>query len=112
MLRWALIFLVIALVAALFGFTGIASARQGSRNFSFFFSWLFVSYSSSSAFRWRKNCSRFARRMAARWKNGFAVSPAFIPGAFRSEIVAAVGGTRAKVDGAIQFAPVSHAVRR
>jgi uncharacterized membrane protein YtjA (UPF0391 family) len=29
MLRWALIFLIIALVAALFGFTGIAAAAAG-----------------------------------------------------------------------------------
>jgi len=29
MLRWAAIFLVIALVAALFGFTGIATAAAG-----------------------------------------------------------------------------------
>ena len=29
MLRWAAIFLVIALLAALFGFTGIASAAAG-----------------------------------------------------------------------------------
>jgi uncharacterized membrane protein YtjA (UPF0391 family) len=29
MLKWAVIFLVIALVAALFGFTGIASASAG-----------------------------------------------------------------------------------
>ena len=29
MLRWALLFLVIALVAALFGFTGIATAAAG-----------------------------------------------------------------------------------
>jgi uncharacterized membrane protein YtjA (UPF0391 family) len=36
MLRWALIFLVIALVAALFGFTGIASAAAGIAKFLFF----------------------------------------------------------------------------
>jgi uncharacterized membrane protein YtjA (UPF0391 family) len=30
MLRWALIFLIIALVAALFGFTGIAVAAAGT----------------------------------------------------------------------------------
>jgi uncharacterized membrane protein YtjA (UPF0391 family) len=29
MLKWAVIFLIIALVAALFGFTGIASASAG-----------------------------------------------------------------------------------
>jgi uncharacterized membrane protein YtjA (UPF0391 family) len=29
MLRWAVIFLVIALIAALFGFTGIAAASAG-----------------------------------------------------------------------------------
>ena len=36
MLRWAVIFLVIALVAALFGFTGIASAAAGVAKFLFF----------------------------------------------------------------------------
>src|SRR5438445_8412559 len=36
MLRWAVIFLVIALVAALFGFTGIASAAAGIAKFLFF----------------------------------------------------------------------------
>ena len=36
MLRWALIFLVVALVAALLGFTGIASAAAGSAKFLFF----------------------------------------------------------------------------
>jgi uncharacterized membrane protein YtjA (UPF0391 family) len=36
MLRWALIFLVIALVAAVFGFTGIASAAAGIAKFLFF----------------------------------------------------------------------------
>ena len=35
MLRWAVIFLVIALVAALFGFTGIASAAAGIAKFLF-----------------------------------------------------------------------------
>ena len=34
MLRWAVIFLVIALVAALFGFTGIAAGRGGNREVS------------------------------------------------------------------------------
>ena len=33
MLRWSVIFLVIALVAALFGFTGIASAAAGIAKF-------------------------------------------------------------------------------
>lgn len=36
MLRWAVIFLVIALVAALFGFTGIAVAAAGIAKFLFF----------------------------------------------------------------------------
>src|SRR5207247_2339292 len=36
MLRWAFIFLVIALVAALFGFTGIAAAAAGIAKFLFF----------------------------------------------------------------------------
>jgi len=36
MLRWAVIFLVIALVAALFGFTGIAFAAAGIAKFLFF----------------------------------------------------------------------------
>lgn len=36
MLRWAVIFLVVALVAALFGFTGIASAAAGIAKFLFF----------------------------------------------------------------------------
>ena len=36
MLKWAAIFLVIALVAALFGFTGIASASAGITKFLFF----------------------------------------------------------------------------
>jgi uncharacterized membrane protein YtjA (UPF0391 family) len=36
MLKWAAIFLVIALVAALFGFTGIASAAAGIAKFLFF----------------------------------------------------------------------------
>jgi uncharacterized membrane protein YtjA (UPF0391 family) len=36
MLRWALIFLIIALVAALFGFTGIAVAAAGIAKFLFF----------------------------------------------------------------------------
>jgi uncharacterized membrane protein YtjA (UPF0391 family) len=40
MLRWAVIFLVIALVAALFGFTGIATAAAELRSFFFSFSWL------------------------------------------------------------------------
>ena len=35
-LRWAAIFLVIALVAALFGFTGIAAAAAGIAKFLFF----------------------------------------------------------------------------
>ena len=43
MLRWAVIFLVIALVAALFGFTGIASAAAGIARISVFLcSWLFA----------------------------------------------------------------------
>jgi uncharacterized membrane protein YtjA (UPF0391 family) len=36
MLRWAVIFLVVALVAALFGFTGIASAAAGIAKILFF----------------------------------------------------------------------------
>jgi uncharacterized membrane protein YtjA (UPF0391 family) len=36
MLKWAAIFLVIALIAALFGFTGIASAAAGISKFLFF----------------------------------------------------------------------------
>ncbi|MFP4376003.1 MAG: DUF1328 domain-containing protein [Spirochaetales bacterium] len=36
MLRWALIFLVIALVAALFGFGGIVSAAAGIAQILFF----------------------------------------------------------------------------
>jgi uncharacterized membrane protein YtjA (UPF0391 family) len=36
MLRWALTFLIIALVAALFGFTGIAAAAAGIPKFLFF----------------------------------------------------------------------------
>ena len=36
MLRWALIFLVISLVAALFGFTGIAVAAAGIAKVLFF----------------------------------------------------------------------------
>jgi len=36
MLRWAVIFLIIALVAALFGFTDIASAAAGIAKFLFF----------------------------------------------------------------------------
>jgi len=36
MLRWALIFLVIALVAALFGFGGIAAASAGIAKILFF----------------------------------------------------------------------------
>lgn len=36
MLRWALIFLVIGLVAALFGFGGIAGASIGIAKFLFF----------------------------------------------------------------------------
>jgi uncharacterized membrane protein YtjA (UPF0391 family) len=35
MLRWALVFLIIALVAALFGFTGIAAAAAGIDKFLF-----------------------------------------------------------------------------
>jgi hypothetical protein len=53
-----------------------------------------------------------AKRMAARWQMGSPIRPAVIPGALRPETVAAARGTRAKVDGAIRFAPVSHAVRR
>jgi uncharacterized membrane protein YtjA (UPF0391 family) len=36
MLRWAVIFLIIALAAALFGFTGIAAAAAGIAKFLFF----------------------------------------------------------------------------
>jgi uncharacterized membrane protein YtjA (UPF0391 family) len=36
MLRWALIFFVVAIVAALFGFTGIASASAGIAQILFF----------------------------------------------------------------------------
>jgi uncharacterized membrane protein YtjA (UPF0391 family) len=36
MLKWAVIFLIIALVAALFGFTGIAAAAAGIAKFLFF----------------------------------------------------------------------------
>src|SRR5262245_33029146 len=36
MLRWAVIFLVVALIAAVFGFTGIASAAAGIAKFLFF----------------------------------------------------------------------------
>jgi uncharacterized membrane protein YtjA (UPF0391 family) len=36
MLRWAAIFLVISLVAGLFGFMGIASAAAGIAKFMFF----------------------------------------------------------------------------
>ena len=36
MLKWAVIFLIIALVAALFGFTGIASAAAGIAKILFF----------------------------------------------------------------------------
>ncbi len=36
MLRWAAIFLVIALVTALFGFTGIPAAAAGIAKFLFF----------------------------------------------------------------------------
>jgi uncharacterized membrane protein YtjA (UPF0391 family) len=36
MLKWAALFLVIALGAALFGFTGIASAAAGIAKFLFF----------------------------------------------------------------------------
>jgi uncharacterized membrane protein YtjA (UPF0391 family) len=36
MLRWAVIFLVIALVAAVFGFTGIAVAAAGIAKLLFF----------------------------------------------------------------------------
>ncbi|HEY3917752.1 MAG TPA: DUF1328 domain-containing protein [Stellaceae bacterium] len=36
MLRWALIFLVISLVAALFGFTGVAVAAAGIAKVLFF----------------------------------------------------------------------------
>jgi uncharacterized membrane protein YtjA (UPF0391 family) len=36
MLRWALIFLIIALIAAVFGFTGIAVAAAGIAKFLFF----------------------------------------------------------------------------
>ena len=39
MLRWALIFLVIALIAALFGFGGIAGAATGVAQILF---WVFV----------------------------------------------------------------------
>jgi uncharacterized membrane protein YtjA (UPF0391 family) len=36
MLRWALFFLIVGLVAALFGFTGIAGASVGIAKFLFF----------------------------------------------------------------------------
>jgi uncharacterized membrane protein YtjA (UPF0391 family) len=36
MLRWALVFLVISLIAALFGFTGIAAAAAGIAKVLFF----------------------------------------------------------------------------
>lgn len=36
MLRWAVIFLVIGLIAGLFGFTGIAGASIGIAKFLFF----------------------------------------------------------------------------
>ena len=36
LLRWAVIFLVIALVAAVFGFTGVAVAAAGIAKFLFF----------------------------------------------------------------------------
>ena len=36
MLHWAVIFLVIALVAAVFGFTGVAVAAAGIAKFLFF----------------------------------------------------------------------------
>lgn len=36
MLRWALIFLVISLIAALFGFGGISEAAAGIAKFLFF----------------------------------------------------------------------------
>jgi len=36
MLRWAFIFLVLGLIAALFGFTGIAGASIGIAKFLFF----------------------------------------------------------------------------
>jgi uncharacterized membrane protein YtjA (UPF0391 family) len=39
MLRWALIFLVVALIAAALGFTGIAGASMGIAQILF---WLFV----------------------------------------------------------------------
>ena len=43
MLYWAVVFLVIALVAALFGFGGIASAAAGIAKFLFFlFVFVFV----------------------------------------------------------------------
>ena len=35
MLRWAVIFLVVALIAALFGFTGIAATAAGIAKFLF-----------------------------------------------------------------------------
>ena len=37
MLRWALIFFLVALVAAVFGFTGIAAAAAGVAKVLFFF---------------------------------------------------------------------------
>jgi len=36
MLRWALIFLIVSLIAALFGFTDIAAASAGIAKFLFF----------------------------------------------------------------------------
>lgn len=37
MLRWALVFFIVALVAAAFGFTGIASAASGIAQLLFYF---------------------------------------------------------------------------
>ncbi len=44
MLKWAAIFLVIALIAALFGFTGIVSAAAGIAKFLFFLFLVVCSY--------------------------------------------------------------------
>lgn len=54
MLKWALIFLVVALIAALFGFGGIAEASAGIAQILFFiFLVLFVIAIAVNAFRGR-----------------------------------------------------------
>lgn len=43
MLRWAIIFLVVAVIASIFGFTGVASTAAGiAKVFFFIFAVLFV----------------------------------------------------------------------